>query len=401
MQRRARRDDRVLATPTRMWEPDALRELVKPFADPQVGYVCGQVDVHQRGRAPTRRACTGATRCGCARRSRRSRRSPAATARSTPSAARPTSRSTRSWATTSRSRSGWSRTAAARSTQPEARATEKMVPTIEGEWARKRRMMSHGWPIVVKGGLADPRGYPPLYALMIVSHRLLRYGTPFLHVLTALATLALLRPRRASTGSRRPPRPRCSPRRSPSGSARTPAARRPLLRADHGGARRRPVRLAAPRHAGRLGRAGGHAVNRYLHSRRKRALDLAVAGALLALSAPVVGARRARGPARVARAPDLPPAPRRPQGPRVRGLQAAHDGLRRRAHGRRDGRRRGRHADHARRRDPAAHVDRRAAEPGQRHQRRDVAGRPAADDPGPGRPVHRPPAAAARRQARA
>src|SRR4029453_14281191 len=49
------------------------------------------------------------------------------------------------------------------------------------------------WPIVIKGGLLDPRGYPPLYALMIVSHRLLRYGTPFLHVVTALATLALLR----------------------------------------------------------------------------------------------------------------------------------------------------------------------------------------------------------------
>ena len=76
---------------------------------------------------------------------------------------------------------------------PEAKATEKMVPSIEGEWARKRRMMSHGWPIVIKGGLADPKGYPPLYAVMIVSHRLLRYGTPFLHVLTALATLALLR----------------------------------------------------------------------------------------------------------------------------------------------------------------------------------------------------------------
>jgi hypothetical protein len=68
-----------------------------------------------------------------------------------------------------------------------------MVPSIEGEWVRKRRMMSHGWPIVVKGGLADPRGYSPLYALMIVSHRLLRYGTPFLHVLLAIATLALLR----------------------------------------------------------------------------------------------------------------------------------------------------------------------------------------------------------------
>ena len=31
---------------------------------------------------------------------------------------------------------------------PAARATEKMVPSIEGEFARKRRMMSHAWPIV-------------------------------------------------------------------------------------------------------------------------------------------------------------------------------------------------------------------------------------------------------------
>jgi hypothetical protein len=74
-----------------------------------------------------------------------------------------------------------------------ARATEKMVPSIEGEWARKRRMMSHAWPIVVRGGLLDPRGYPPLYALFIASHRVLRYATPLLHVLAALATLALLR----------------------------------------------------------------------------------------------------------------------------------------------------------------------------------------------------------------
>jgi hypothetical protein len=73
-----------------------------------------------------------------------------------------------------------------------ARATEKMVPTLEGEWARKRRMMAHAWPIVVRGGLLDPRGYGPLYALMMLSHRLLRYATPLLHVVLALATLALL-----------------------------------------------------------------------------------------------------------------------------------------------------------------------------------------------------------------
>jgi hypothetical protein len=74
-----------------------------------------------------------------------------------------------------------------------ARATEKMVPTIEGEWERKRRMMSHAWPIVIRGGLLDPRGYPPLYALFVASHRVLRYATPLLHVLAALAALALLR----------------------------------------------------------------------------------------------------------------------------------------------------------------------------------------------------------------
>jgi Glycosyltransferase like family 2 len=75
---------------------------------------------------------------------------------------------------------------------PQARATEKMVPTVEGEWERKRRMMSYAWPIVLQGGLADPRGYPPLYALMMASHRLLRYASPFLHTIAALATLALL-----------------------------------------------------------------------------------------------------------------------------------------------------------------------------------------------------------------
>jgi glycosyl transferase family 2 len=75
---------------------------------------------------------------------------------------------------------------------PGARAVEKMVPTVEGEWARKRRMMSHAWPIVLRGGLLDPRGYGPLYGLMMLSHRLLRYTAPLLHVVFALTTLALL-----------------------------------------------------------------------------------------------------------------------------------------------------------------------------------------------------------------
>jgi len=75
---------------------------------------------------------------------------------------------------------------------PSARASEKMVPTVEGEFARKRRMMSHAWPIVLRGGLLSPRGYPPAYAVMIYCHRGLRYSTPKLHLVVFAANLILV-----------------------------------------------------------------------------------------------------------------------------------------------------------------------------------------------------------------
>lgn len=75
---------------------------------------------------------------------------------------------------------------------PTARAHEKMVPTIAGEFARKRRMMSHTWPILLRGGMLSPRGYPPGYALMILSHRVLRYLSPFLHAFALAANVALV-----------------------------------------------------------------------------------------------------------------------------------------------------------------------------------------------------------------
>ena len=75
---------------------------------------------------------------------------------------------------------------------PWAKAQERMVPTLEGEFARKRRMMVGLWDIVVGERMLAPRGYPPLYALELFSHRLLRYLTPFLHVAALLANLALL-----------------------------------------------------------------------------------------------------------------------------------------------------------------------------------------------------------------
>jgi GT2 family glycosyltransferase len=174
-----------------LWEPDALRELVRAFADPAVGYACGQVEfvneagtnqeglywryeMFLRAQESALASVTGGN--GAIYAVRRE-----AYVEVDPIMGHDLSFPFRMV------KNGYRAVYV-----PSARATEKMVPSIEGEWARKRRMMSHGWPIVIKGGLLDPRGYPPLYALMIASHRLLRYGTPLLHVLIAFATVALL-----------------------------------------------------------------------------------------------------------------------------------------------------------------------------------------------------------------
>ena len=135
---------------------------------------------------------------------------------------------------------------------PDAQASEKMVPTIEGEFARKRRMMSHTWPIVLRGGMLSPRGYGPLYALMIVSHRMLRYLTPFLHVIALIANIALLgqgwvyavrwRSRRRSLLAA-----------LAAGRPASPHADRSLLRAHDRVAGRRTVGLARARDGGRAG----------------------------------------------------------------------------------------------------------------------------------------------------
>jgi hypothetical protein len=174
-----------------LWEPDALRALVAPFADPRVGYACGRVafvneggtnqeglywryEMWLRGNESALASVTAGNGAIYAVR------------REAYIEVDPVMGHDLSFPFNMVKR-GWLAVEA-----PLARATEKMVPTIEGEWARKRRMMSHAWPIVLRGGLLDPRGYPPLYALMVLSHRVLRYATPLLHVLAAAATLGLV-----------------------------------------------------------------------------------------------------------------------------------------------------------------------------------------------------------------
>ena len=73
-----------------------------------------------------------------------------------------------------------------------ALAEEPMVPTLEGEFRRKRRMMSRAWGTILRGGMLSPRGYGPLFAFELASHRLLRYASPFLHLIALGTNIALL-----------------------------------------------------------------------------------------------------------------------------------------------------------------------------------------------------------------
>jgi len=183
------------------WEPGALRALAARFADPRVGYACGQVrfvsegGTNQEGlywryemaiRALESRLCsvTGGNGAIYAVRPGAYDRVDAVMGHDL---TLPFTLVKRGWRAVY---------------EPEARATEKMVPTIEGEFARKRRMMSHAWAIVLRGGMLSPRGYPPLYGLMIASHRVLRYATPFLHVAALVASGALGARRDGGRGAR-------------------------------------------------------------------------------------------------------------------------------------------------------------------------------------------------------
>jgi cellulose synthase/poly-beta-1,6-N-acetylglucosamine synthase-like glycosyltransferase len=174
-----------------LWAPDALGRLVEPFADPGVGYVCGQVrftddaggnleGAYWRYEMAVREmesALAGVTAGnGGIYAVRREAYIPLP----------PSGSHDLSFPFALAKRGLRSLYA------PSARAEEKMVPTMEGEFARKRRMMVGLWDIVVGEGMLKPRGYSSLYAFELASHRLLRYLTPFLHLIVFAANLALL-----------------------------------------------------------------------------------------------------------------------------------------------------------------------------------------------------------------
>ncbi|MBV9309436.1 MAG: glycosyltransferase family 2 protein, partial [Solirubrobacterales bacterium] len=150
--RRARGELVAFSDANAIWERDALKRLVAPFGDPRVGYACGQLrfisqqgtnqeGIYWRYEMAIRalesrvRSVTGGNGAIYS------------TRRSSYLVVDPIMGHDLSFPFNMVKR-GWRAVYV-----PQARALEKMVPTIEGEFARKRRMMSHGWPIVLRGGM--------------------------------------------------------------------------------------------------------------------------------------------------------------------------------------------------------------------------------------------------------
>ncbi len=173
------------------WRPDALRQLIAPFADPKVAYACGQVRFLD---------AAGDNLEGAYWRYEMAVREMESSLAGI-TAGNGAIYAVRAEAYLPLDRSGshdlsfpfaFAKRGQRSLYVPWARAEEKMVPTMEGEFARKRRMMAGLWDIVVGERMISPRGYSALYAFELFSHRLLRYLTPFLHLVAFFANLALL-----------------------------------------------------------------------------------------------------------------------------------------------------------------------------------------------------------------
>lgn len=171
------------------WSEDALRKLVRAFADDDVAYVCGQLKIL---------AADGSNKEGVYWRYEMIQRAAESTLGSVTGGNGSIYALRRSDYVEVDPRFGHDLSLPYLMVQrgrravyePDAHAWEKPTPSNETEYRRKVRMFEHCWLIVLRGKMLRRLG--PLYGLEIVSHRLLRYGSGLLHVVLLATSLALI-----------------------------------------------------------------------------------------------------------------------------------------------------------------------------------------------------------------
>jgi glycosyltransferase involved in cell wall biosynthesis len=172
------------------WAPDALRQLVRSFADPEVAYVCGRLSL---------RDPDGDNREGAYWRFELWLREQESLLWSVTGGNGSIYAVRRSDYVEVDPRFGHDLSFPYLMVQrgrravydPDAVAFEKPTPTSETEYRRKVRMFEHCWLITLRGRML--RDLPPVYLGEVVSHRLLRYGSGLLHLGLAGSSLALVR----------------------------------------------------------------------------------------------------------------------------------------------------------------------------------------------------------------
>ena len=171
------------------WAPDALRKLVRSFADADVAYVCGQLQLE---------APDGSNKEGLYWRYEMGVRAAESRLGSITGGNGSIYALRRADYVEVDPRFGHDLALPYLMVQrgrravydPEALAFEKPTPSNESEYRRKVRMFEHCWLILLRGKMM--RGLGPLYTLEIVSHRVLRYASGLLHLVLLGTSIALV-----------------------------------------------------------------------------------------------------------------------------------------------------------------------------------------------------------------
>jgi glycosyltransferase involved in cell wall biosynthesis len=171
------------------WSPDALRKLVRNFADPDVGYVTGRANLQTDD---------GRNKEGIYWRYELALRADESRLDSVTGGNGPIYAVRRGDYVEVDPRFGHDLSFPYLMVQrgrravyePEANSYEKATPTNEDEYRRKVRMFEHCWAIVAEGKML--RRLRPLYLVEVLSHRHLRYASGLLHLVLLGTNIALI-----------------------------------------------------------------------------------------------------------------------------------------------------------------------------------------------------------------